>query len=241
MKDQSCRSTNSTRLLFFGRAKCDFSRDLLAESRRLGFDVTYVESSYRGESLPDGVFEWEGEFIFCFRSLFRIPKSLLVKAHGSAINFHPGPPEYPGSGCINFALYDGVQEFGVTAHLMNERIDNGRILQVRRFPISEDDGLMDVLYRTHCELFDLCAHFLSQVRENGEKFIEDQLAATGDIKWVGEARKLKDLEELQRLHVGISEEELKRIVRATYTEKFPPSIVLHGFKFTLSSDRVEGQ
>lgn len=233
-------ATESMRLLFFGRAKCEFSQRLLIESVKLGFDVTYVESSYRGEALPESVFEWEGDFIFCFRSLFMLPNRVLLKAQSGAINFHPGPPEYPGSGCVNFALYDDVREFGVTAHLMNEKIDNGRILAVRRFPVDGDDGLDDILLRTHRELAYLCSYFLTQVDLHGEEFLKKQLASASSEAWRGEARKIKDLEELQRLSLDISEDNLRRIIRATYTECFPPWIELHGFKFFLSLDDSAG-
>ena len=233
-------ATEGTRLLFFGRAKCHFSQGLLRKSEQLGFNVTYVESSYRGETLPESVFEWEGDFIFCFRSLYKLPKRLLAKAKSGAINFHPGPPEYPGSGCVNFALYDDAREFGVTAHLMNERIDNGRILMVRRFPVNEDDGLGVILHQTHCELSHLCSYFLTQVNLHGEKFLEKQLATESHEKWSGEARKMRDLEELQRINLDISEESLRRIIRATYTELYPPWIELHGFKFMLQIDEPEG-
>ena len=87
----------------------------------------------------------EGEYIVCFRSLFVLPKRLIDSASIAAINFHPAPPEYPGSGCINFALYDEVSGYGVTAHFMNELVDNGKIIEVRRFPVAPYDNLPTVL------------------------------------------------------------------------------------------------
>ena len=71
-----------------------------------------------------------------FQNYFIIPRSLLLRS-SLAINFHPGPPDYPGSGMINWALYDQCESFGVTAHLMNEKVDNGKILKVKRFKISK--------------------------------------------------------------------------------------------------------
>ena len=35
-----------------------------------------------------------------------IPKKNLNQTKFININFHPGPPEYPGTGCYNFALYN---------------------------------------------------------------------------------------------------------------------------------------
>ena len=82
-----------------------------SQMRGNGFDVTYVQSKHRGERLPEDIQCWDGDYIVCFRSLFILPDSLLKKARIAAINFHTAPPEYPGSGCINFALYDEVDVF----------------------------------------------------------------------------------------------------------------------------------
>ena len=48
-----------------------------------------------------------------------------------AINFHPGPPEYRGVGCVNYAFFDNVKSYGCTAHRINQKIDNGPIIDVK--------------------------------------------------------------------------------------------------------------
>ena len=84
-------------VLFFGRSKCEASEEVLSHLLRCGFNVTYVKSKHRGEQLPEDIGWWDGDYILCFRSLFFLPKGLLEKARVAAINFHPAPPEYPGS------------------------------------------------------------------------------------------------------------------------------------------------
>lgn len=224
------------RVLFFGREKCNATEELLRKIIRYGFDVTFVKSSQRGEKLQEDILWWEGEYIICFRSLFVLPKALIDKASIAAINFHPAPPEYPGSGCINFALYDEVSEYGVTAHIMNEVVDNGKILEVRRFPVTSCDNLTTVLARTHSELLNLCSHFISGVYSEGEKFLKKKLTLAEAEVWRGKARLLKELDALQKIDTNVSEEELMRLIRATYIEGYPPTVELHGFKFRLELD-----
>jgi methionyl-tRNA formyltransferase len=221
------------RVLFFGRAECTATEELLSKFMRWNFDITFVKSRQRGEKLPEDILSWEGEYIICFRSLFVLPKALIDKAKITAVNFHPAPPEYPGSGCINFALYDEVEEYGVTAHIMNELVDNGAILEVRRFPITPCDSLSTVLRRTHSELSNLCSDFISGIYLFGATFIEKKLKISKSENWNGKARLLKELDGLQKVNFNISEDELKRVVRATYIEGYPPIIELHGFKFRL--------
>ncbi len=230
-------------ILFFGRDECEGSERLLNQILRDGFDVTYVKSSHaRGEKLPKEIHEWVGDYIICFRTLFILPDSLLKKAKVAAINFHPGPPEYPGSGCINFALYDQVSDFGVTAHLMTKKVDNGKILEVRRFPIEKSENLSSVLERTHAELHSLCSDFIAALSAEGESFIALKALECADIHWVGQARFIRELDKLQIIHEGITQEELERIIRATYIDGFPPKIRVHGYKFSLSlEDQISEQ
>jgi methionyl-tRNA formyltransferase len=224
-------------VLFFGRANCDLSSKALNHLVRLGFNVHNVTSKGRGESMPEDVAWWSGDYIFCFRSMFILPKSLLDRAKQGAINFHPGSPEYPGSGCLNYALYENSKNFGVTAHLMNEKVDDGKIIQCRRFPIHSSDTVNSLLERTHIKLLDLFYDVTSGVALRGRDFIEDSINDSEDEAWSGIKRKIKDIDDLSIVDPQISEADLKAIIRATYTHNFPPKIVLHGYEFQLKSDK----
>ena len=73
------------------------------------------------------------DYLFSFLNPVFIRKNIRKKINKISINFHPGPPEYPGYGCFNFALLDTINSYGCTAHEVNDKIDNGKILDVRRF------------------------------------------------------------------------------------------------------------
>lgn len=64
-----------------------------------------------------------------------VPGAILHRLGFGAYNFHPGPPEYPGWAPAHFALYERAASFGVTAHQMAERVDEGPIVAVERFAI----------------------------------------------------------------------------------------------------------
>jgi len=55
-----------------------------------------------------------------------VPARILEGLGFGAYNFHPGPPQYPGWVPSHFAIYDRAPYFGVTAHVMTERVDAGR-------------------------------------------------------------------------------------------------------------------
>src|SRR4030095_109021 len=95
--------------------------------------------SERSQPFPQDLHNWKGDLIISYLSQWIIPQLLLEKAAVAALNFHPGPPEYPGIGCTNFAIYDNVDEFGVTCHHMAARVDTGKIIAVKRFPVYESE------------------------------------------------------------------------------------------------------
>ena len=236
-KKKEHTTSNKIKILLFVRDNCNFSADIYKKlNENISIEVTCVKSKMRGETIPNKIQSWNGDYIFCFRSLFILPVSLIRRAKIAAINFHPGPPEYPGSGCINFALYDQVDSYGVTAHLMNEKVDNGEILEVRRFKIKKDDSLLSLLKRTHNKLGTMCLDLINKLinNGNGKSLIAEMVKDFSVEAWNGKARKMRDLEDLQTLDINIKKSELDRIIRATYIDEFPPRIELYGYNFYLN-------
>jgi methionyl-tRNA formyltransferase len=69
---------------------------------------------------------------------------------------------------VNWALYDRSNTYGVTAHIMSERIDNGAMIKCRRFPVLEQDDVSTLLSRTHLKTFDLLVDITSGLALDGE-------------------------------------------------------------------------
>ena len=64
-----------------------------------------------------------------------VPAGVLDQLGYGAYNFHPGPPSYPGWAPAHFALYARATQFGATAHVMVDRVDEGPIVGVEMFSI----------------------------------------------------------------------------------------------------------
>ncbi|NQY81581.1 MAG: hypothetical protein HRT36_00705 [Alphaproteobacteria bacterium] len=232
---KSTSSHQSPRVLFFGRKKCEGTKKALSHLLTLGFEVDLLLSERMGESLSEDISWWSGEYIFCFRSYFILPKYLFKKAQIAAINFHPAPAEYPGSGCLNFALYENSTQYGVTAHLINEKVDNGAIVRCQRFTIHENDTINSLLTRTHHHLLGLFFDITSGIAIDGMEFIQQELDASKGDKWRGEAKKMSELNSLKKIDSSITKEELRRRVRAAHTDEYPLILKINGYKFTLAS------
>ena len=113
---------------------CDYAEALL-KSYFPQEDILSVRGSV-GDRLDDELRWYAPEYVISFVSPWIVPGSLLSAARKAALNFHPGPPAYPGTGCYNFALYEGAKQYGVTVHHMREKVDTGDIIMTSYFDVS---------------------------------------------------------------------------------------------------------
>jgi methionyl-tRNA formyltransferase len=73
-----------------------------------------------------------------YSQIFR--RSLLDAIDGPAVNIHPSLlPAHRGVAPLIWAIADGDERTGVTAHLIDEGIDTGDVLLQRVLPIHHDD------------------------------------------------------------------------------------------------------
>jgi methionyl-tRNA formyltransferase len=70
-----------------------------------------------------------------------VPPDILDHLGFGAYNFHPGPPHFSGWAPALFAVHHHATEFGVTAHMMAQRVDEGPIVGVELFRIPSDIDL----------------------------------------------------------------------------------------------------
>ena len=125
--------TSPPSILFLGKAEDAGTQRALEHCHRLSANVE-VHVGRWGDAFPSAARDWSGDLIISYLSRWVVPADVLGAARVAAINLHPAPPEYPGIGCINFALYDEVTQYGVTCHHMAPTVDTGPIIAVRRFP-----------------------------------------------------------------------------------------------------------
>ncbi|MGJ4995819.1 formyltransferase family protein [Bradyrhizobium sp. HKCCYLS3077] len=73
--------------------------------------------------------------LIAFTSGVIVPSDILQALGHGAYNFHPATPDYPGWAPAHFAMYQGAERFGATAHVMETRVDCGAIVGVETFDI----------------------------------------------------------------------------------------------------------
>jgi methionyl-tRNA formyltransferase len=76
---------------------------------------------------------------FLFWKLIREP--LVTLGRIGCLNFHPAPlPDLRGLGGYNVAILEGMRDWGVSSHFVDESFDTGDLVEVERFPIDPDSA-----------------------------------------------------------------------------------------------------
>ena len=165
------------KILILKKRDCPYSQNALDFLRQTNHTIGSLDCEKRFDKFPKDL-GWKPDVIFSFKNYMIIPKEITQSTF--CVNFHPGPPEHPGSCSANWALYYQDKTFGVTAHLMNGLVDNGLIFRVRRFPILPEDDLDGLIEKADIEVLMLF-----------QEIVRDMTTT-----WKGKPRRGKDLDAL---------------------------------------------
>ena len=216
-------SNNHLSLLFLGKADDTDCARALEFCKKNFARVVFCLGNW-GDPLPDEIRRWEGDTIISYLSRWVVPEELLSRAKKAAINFHPASPEYPGIGCNNFALYENAKEYGATCHHMATKVDTGRIIAVKRFPVYPEDDVTALLKRTYENQIALFFEIAQMMADGKELPVSSE-------KWTRPPFTRKQFNELFVIKPDMSKEEITRRVRAVSYGQYQPYVEIEGFRF----------
>lgn len=202
----------SFRVLFLGKKDNPFA-ERAADFLRKRCKDSFIFIGDRRDKLPDEVLNWQGDLLISFIGSWIIPDQLLQNASFAAINFHPGSPEYPGTGCTNFAIYNGETEYGVTCHHMKAMVDSGNIIAVKRFPITNEDTVFGVTQQCYQLIESMFYELIDSILQGNPLPVTDE-------KWKRKPYTRKELNELCYISPEMSKEEMEKRIKAT-TYRWP--------------------
>jgi methionyl-tRNA formyltransferase len=218
-------------VLFFGK------REHAQCSRALEFCNQHFDEVWsRFTKTPPGddLLWWQGDYIISFLYHWPVPEALLKRASKGAFNFHPGPPSYPGTGCVNFALYNNDRMYGCTCHLMEATPDTGQIVATHKFPMFKNDTVASLLERTYAEMLVQFYGVMAGILDG--RITKDN--SDTSLVWEAKPTTRKQLDALYHVPVNATEEEVKRRIRACSYGTWQPYIELAGRKWELTPDSV---
>ncbi|CAN5282932.1 hypothetical protein BH09BAC2_BH09BAC2_02820 [soil metagenome] len=194
-------------IVFIGKLNDPFSEQA-AGFLLLHFPEAKIIYSSRSIPFPQDLYEWKGDLLISYLAQWIIPEGVLSNAKMAALNFHPGSPEYPGIGCTNFAIYNEADEFGITCHQMLSKVDSGKIVAVKKFPVFEEDTVYSITQRCYVLILDLFYEIMYTLMK-GESLPDC------DETWLRKPYIRKQLDELCRLTPDMNQVEMARRIKAT--------------------------
>ena len=212
-------------ILFLGKEKDKHCLKALKFIHRNFSDITYHLGKW-GDPLPEDIGWWEGDYIISYLSRWIIPEYLINKAKIAAINFHPAPPSYPGVGCNNFALYENASEYGVTCHHIAKKVDTGKIIAVKRFPLFQTDDVSTLLSRTYDFQLTLFYEIIG-------KMLNDEKLPVSNDEWERKPYTRNEFNELCKISPEMDSIEIYKRIRATNFKQFKPTVNIGEYMFEL--------
>ena len=186
--------------------------------------------------LNEGMIEFKEETLlisFLFQNLIR--KDILSVKEIFPINFHPAPlPYYKGCACSCFYLMNkDLDKYGVTAHIVNERFDEGDILKVKYFDANANfDNRKTFNQYTLEKMLELLTEVITDWKLNDLHPYYQDLAA-------GKYFSKKDLDESKRINLTDPLDVINKKIEAFW---FPPyhgaNIEINGECFTLVNEKI---
>lgn len=172
--------------------------------------------------------------------LIQLPKKYAINIHGSLL------PKYRGRTPHVWAIINGEKETGVTAHLMEAKVDEGAIVHQIRIPILEQDTGGNILEKYEEVYPQLIEKVLKDIKNNCINLIpQDESKAT----YFG-----KRTPEDGRINWHWSRERIRNWIRAqakpypgafTYFEENQQRLVIHkaqfserGFHYQMENGRI---
>jgi len=147
--------------------------------------------------------------LIAFSTNVLVKKEILDICDAGALNFHPGPPAVPGVHTAAFALYENLKTFGITAHHMSVKPDDGTIITVERFQIEPTitrDALEIETYTALARLFMAMSPDLSNM---DYVFLPDP-----QERWAGQLRTFALYDQLRQIRNDLDPGEIARRRRA---------------------------
>ena len=150
--------------------------DIRAWAEGKGVPVLARAADLTAQFAP-GSFDW----LLSIANLQVIPDAVLALAGQGAVNFHDGPlPDYAGLNTPVWAILNGRREHGVTWHRIEGGVDEGPILEVRRFEIAEDETAFSLNSKCYAAALDSFAPLLDRLEAGDVAGVAQDLA---DRRW----------------------------------------------------------
>ena len=101
------------------------------------YDVYVIGDKVKKPSLPKG---FHPKAAFCIKYPYVLTKSFIDRVGVPILNFHTAPlPELRGVDTTSWAIVHRLKRFGVTVHVITDKVDSGPVVLKKTYPITASD------------------------------------------------------------------------------------------------------
>ncbi len=198
----------------------------------LRYGVSIITDDELYQRLDD--YKGQVDLVISYGYMKRIKKPLIELPKIGCINFHPAPlPEFRGMGGVyNFAIYENLDYWGVSAHFVDESFDTGDLIKVIRFPIDmQHETAQSLKEKSHEHLIMLFKDVIDTIC-SGEPLPR---VPQGNGRYISR----KDFEGLRKIELSDSLDEINRKIRAFWCPPYQGAYIkMHGKEFTLVNEEL---
>lgn len=160
-----------------------------------------------------------------------IKKDLIDFVAGNCFNFHCAIlPDYKGLFVYNHGIFNGEKEWGVTAHYVNEKFDEGDIIEIRRFSILPQSVTIKELEEQSQSLaYKMSVDLISNFKE-GKGFCRTKQDCLGKGRYYSK----EDFEQLKKVTENDDAETIRRKIHACWCPPYEGAYIERdGVRFEL--------
>lgn len=164
--------TSNDKLLFPERSDNKRLIDIALEH---DIPVLVVKNKLNDPDIYKWIIEHDAD-IFCVISFKFLPDIILKCAKKVAFNIHGSIlPYFRGAAPIQHALKCGFEETGLTAFVLNDKIDCGDILEIRKIKIDETDDYGSLFAKMSDKCVDFTIFIIENISIYGESYYKDNV------------------------------------------------------------------
>ncbi len=154
--------------------------------------------------------------------------TILTGLSKPAYNLHAASPQFPGRDPHHHAIYRGAENYGVTLHIMTDKVDAGSIVAVKTFPIGRGDTPASILARAN-------EAGMALLERLGTRLLEaEQLPQLEGVSWGTRKTSRTDLLHLCNITPLIGEDDFTRRCQAFDNPDYDNlALRLHGQTFRI--------
>lgn len=176
------------------------------------------------------------DYIFSYYYQKKLDNNILNHPIKGCINFHPAPlPKYRGVGNYSKCILEELDYWGVSAHFMDDKYDNGSIIQVLKFYVdSSTETYIGLENKTYGYMYQLFCTIVDTAKINNIK-IQDNLIDNNKTSYltrdkINELKQIINMEDLELI---------SRKIRAFWCPPFAgASIKINDKSYTLIDDNI---